>query len=383
MGGLLVNATATFTLSVALVVILRQLAITYQLVDRPDSARKRHVGAVPLCGGIAIFSAFAAASFITGQTDILGLNFWLGLSVILLIGLVDDRRPLPAAGRFVMQLAMAVTFIGGANIGALSVGALFSQNSHLFLPLFFIVGVIFVTGLVNSWNMIDGVDGLAGGVAGVALVWLMLVAGFADMKGLIPPLQTLLVCLCAFLVFNMRSPWRSRASIFLGDAGSTALGATISYAIILLATESVAVSFPALIWIVIVPVADTLSLIVRRLLAHRNPMSADRWHLHHLLLDYGFTPAATTITIIIVSTICGGIGYLGVLLNIPGEVMAIGLAIPILLHTLFVLAATGSLSRARLVREPRRLGKNGAGVLGAIPASGRLSSAPASLMKDE
>lgn len=364
MSGLFINAIATFVLSVALVVILRRLTIAFQLVDRPDAFRKRHKGAVPLCGGIAIFAAFTITSFVTLRPDILGLNFWLGLLVILLMGVVDDRHPLPAAGRLVMQLVMAIALVGGANIGSLSVGTLFSQNSDLFLPLFFTIGVLFVTGLVNAWNMLDGVDGLAGGTALVALIWLMLVAGLADMTRLIAPLEMLAICLCAFLVFNMRSPWRARASIFLGDAGSTALGATIAYIVLLLATGSLEVTFPALIWVVIVPVADTLSLIVRRMMAGRSPMSADRWHLHHLLLDYGFSASATANTLIVVSAICGGIGYLGIRNGVSGEVMAIGLIAPISLHTIFVLAATGLLSERRLRKGGLKLLAKGRTVAG-------------------
>ncbi|SMF52802.1 UDP-GlcNAc:undecaprenyl-phosphate GlcNAc-1-phosphate transferase [Xaviernesmea oryzae] len=364
MSGLFANTIATFVLGVSLVVILRNLAVTFQLVDRPDAVRKRHRGTIPLCGGIAIFTAFAVASFIQGGPDLFGLNFWLGLLVITLIGVVDDRMPLPAVGRLIMQLAMAVTFVGGTDIGSLSLGVLLSGNGPLLLPLFYFIGVLFVTGLVNSWNMLDGVDGLAGGVAAVALIWLMIIAGSEGMTEFIPSLETLFICLCAFLVFNMRSPWRARASVFLGDAGSTALGATIAYVILLLATRSSAVSFPALLWVVIVPVVDTLSLIVRRFLAHRSPMSADRWHLHHLLLDHGLTPAATTNSLMAASAICGGIGYVGTLLNVPGEIMAIGLIVPIVVHTSFVLAATGYLTRARLNRTGSGLRSDGAEALG-------------------
>jgi UDP-GlcNAc:undecaprenyl-phosphate GlcNAc-1-phosphate transferase len=345
MSGLFINAISTFVLSLCVIIVLRRLTIAFQLVDRPDSIRKRHKGAIPLCGGIAIFTAFAMVSFLTLQPDILGENYWLGLLVILLMGVVDDRRPLPAAGRLLMQLVMAIALVGGTEIGSLSVGALLSQNSGLFLPLFFAVGVLFVAGLVNSWNMLDGVDGLAGGTALVALIWLMFVASFAEMTRLVAPLQALAICLCAFLIFNMRSPWRGRASIFLGDAGSTALGATIAYVVLLLATGSMAVTFPALIWVVVLPVTDTLSLIVRRVVAGRSAMSADRWHLHHLLLDYGFSASATTNTLIAVSTICGGIGYAGIRANVPGEIMAIGLLVPLSLHTILVLATTGHLAK--------------------------------------
>jgi len=383
MSGLFINAIATFVLSIALIVVLRRLTIAFQLVDRPDSIRKRHKGAVPLCGGIAIFAAFAIASFVTLRPDILGFNFWLGLLVILLMGVVDDRRPLPAAGRLVMQLVMAIALVGGANIGSLSIGTLFSQNFDLFLPLFFVIGVLFVTGLVNSWNMLDGVDGLAGGTALVALIWLMFVASFAEMTRLIAPLEALTVCLCAFLVFNMRSPWRVRASIFLGDAGSTALGATIAYVVLLLATESIVVTFPALIWVVILPVTDTLSLIVRRMMAGRSPMSADRWHLHHLLLDYGLSASVTTNTLIVVSAICGGIGYLGIRTNVPGEVMAIGLIAPICLHTIFVLAATGSLSKLRLRKGSLELLAKGRDVANPGPEAAFPSRVALPPLKDE
>ncbi len=383
MSGLLVHAIATFVLSVSLVIVLRRLTISLQLVDRPDSIRKRHKGAVPLCGGMAIFAGFGIVSFASGVDDVLGLNFWLALVVILLMGVVDDRRPLPAVGRLAMQLVMAVALVGGANIGSLSVGVLFSHNAELFLPLFFAIGVLFVTGLVNSWNMLDGVDGLAGGTALVTLVWLMLAASFSDMTWLIPPLQALMVCLCAFLVFNMRSPWRARATVFLGDAGSTALGAAIAYVILLLATDSIAVTFPALLWIVILPVTDTLSLIVRRLLAGRSPMSADRWHLHHLLLDYGLTPAATTNTLMVVSTLCGGIGYFGIRTQVPGEVMAVMLIVPIALHTLFVLAATGALSKILFHRPAFGLQATHPETLGSVTGVTRLSTPANQALKNE
>ncbi|WP_137134367.1 MraY family glycosyltransferase [Rhizobium sp. FKY42] len=345
MPALFINTIVTFVLSVALVLILRRLVVAIQLVDLPDSKRKRHSGAVPLCGGIAIFAAFAIVSVATVQTDTLGFSFWFSLMVILLMGVIDDRRPLPVAVRFVMQLVMAVALVSSTNIGSLSIGALFFQNPHIFLPLFLFVGVLFVTGLLNAWNMLDGVDGLAGGTALVALIWLMLIANLAGMTRLVAPLETLAACLCAFLVFNMRSPWQVRASVFLGDAGSTALGATIGYIILLLATGSMAVAFPALIWVVILPVADTMSLIVRRLMAGRSPMSADRWHIHHLLMDYGLSATATTNALMIVSAICGAIGYFGIRANIASELMAIGLVVPIGLHTLLVLAADGNLSK--------------------------------------
>ncbi|MNL27494.1 Undecaprenyl-phosphate alpha-N-acetylglucosaminyl 1-phosphate transferase [compost metagenome] len=82
----------------------------------------------------------------------------------------------------------------------------------------------------------------------------------------------------------------------------------------------------------------------------RSPMSADRWHFHHLLLDYGFAPAAATNTLVVISFICGGIGFAGIKAGVPAEMMAAGLLVPIALHTAFVLTATGYLSKTWLHR---------------------------------
>jgi UDP-GlcNAc:undecaprenyl-phosphate GlcNAc-1-phosphate transferase len=200
----------------------------------------------------------------------------------------------------------------------------------------------------------------------VALVWLMLVAEIKDMGELILPFELLLTGLCGFLIFNMRSPWRIRASIFLGDAGSMALGATIAYGILLLASDKSPAPFMALLWIVIIPVTDTLSLMIRRVLAGRSPMSADRWHLHHLLLDAGFMPMATTNIILVASAVCGGIGYLGIRNDVPEVVMAAGLLIPVGIHTLFVMAASGSIAKLRiaLAKSRRSVGVAATGMSG-------------------
>ena len=186
----------------------------------------------------------------------------------------------------------------------------------------------------------------------MVVCWLMLIAANVGMIDLVLSLETLTICICAFLVFNMRSPWRARASVFLGDAGSTSLGAVIAYAILLLATGDGVNAFPSLLWLVIVPVLDTLSLMVRRMAAHRSPMSADRWHLHHLLLDLGFTPGAATMALTLATALCGAVGYAGIRLEIPGEIMALLLVIPVGVHTAFILAATGFATRRRLRRVP-------------------------------
>jgi UDP-GlcNAc:undecaprenyl-phosphate GlcNAc-1-phosphate transferase len=194
--------------------------------------------------------------------------------------------------------------------------------------------------------MLDGVDGLAGGAAAVALVWLMIIASFAGNSSMIAPMEIVLVGLCAFLLFNMRSPWRIRASVFLGDAGSMALGMTLAYFMLRIVTTST-VSFPALLWIVIVPIADTLSLMVRRTLAGRSPMSADRWHLHHLLIDGGLGKGEATNAILSASVLCGAVGFGLIYMQASYPVTLCSLLLPISIHTAFVMT-TGTYDLKRM-----------------------------------
>ena len=351
MSGLVLSNISAFVLCVMLIVILRRVSIAFALVDRPD-ARKRHEGTIPLCGGIAVFSAFAFVSAMSGQISGFGLNYWIGTAMIVAIGIADDRYHLSAKMRFLVEVAIAVLLLAALNVSNL-VDSICPPGLP-FAPLVALgVGLFFVVGLVNSWNMLDGVDGLAGGSAALAFIWLMLVAAHADTIGVITSLEILLVTLCGFLIFNMRSPWRARAGIFLGDAGSTALGVTIAYVILALAAGKPGIPFAALLWIVIVPVLDTLSLMARRLLAARSPMSADRWHLHHLLMDNGLSPAITTAVIIAVSAVCGGIGYLGILFQAPSALMAFGLIVPASLHTAFVVGAQTQHPALRRLMERR------------------------------
>ncbi|CAD7044345.1 UDP-phosphate alpha N-acetylglucosaminyltransferase [Pseudorhizobium endolithicum] len=345
MAWLIIHTLATFSLVVSIILVLRRLSAKLELIDRPDGIRKQHRGQVPLCGGIAIVAAFALTTFLTDRATNFAPAFWIALTSLAVLGVADDRRPLPALFRFFVQLAVAVLLVASVPVDPLLLDLPFVESAFGLLPLISLVGTLFIVGLVNAWNMMDGVDGLAGGAAAVALVWLLLVAAHTDAMAIAEAMETLLICICGFLVFNMRSPWRIRASVFLGDAGSMALGLAIAYVILALATGSSPVSFIALLCIVVVPITDTLSLIIRRLHASRSPMSADRWHLHHLLIDHGMSSASTTWTILLISAFCGAIGYAGIRFRVADELLTLVLLTIMAVHTVFVLLATGRLRR--------------------------------------
>ena len=338
-----------FLLSALLIVWLRQVAVPLGLVDMPDS-RKRHDGVVPLCGGIAIFVASAVAGLGLPPGFQVPGNLWAGLTVLLLIGIADDRWRLPPWPRLLGETAAACILVAG-------VFAPFSFNVGLVLPPEFIswaqplialAVVVFVVGAMNAVNMMDGADGLAGAGVAAALFWLALASSHEGRPDLALHALLLLSATLAFLVFNMRHRWRSRASVFMGEAGSITLGGAVASIIVLLSSGENGVPFPILLWILIVPITDTLSLIVRRLRAHRNPLSADRWHLHHLLLNMNFSQAVAVGTIAAVSALCGSVAYLAIVFNVSSSVMAIGLVAPVLAHIALV---THAARRARFDRH--------------------------------
>lgn len=336
-----------FLLSVVMVEALRRLSPVLGLLDRP-SARKAHDGLVPLSGGVAMFGVFAAmvagwvAHAAIPATEAFGLA--LALAGLVAVGVIDDLHQLRPTTRLACQ-ALAGIALCHWGLGGSSDPMLLSLDfvgAPTWLAL--LVSILFVVGCINAFNMADGMDGLAGGLAAAALACVAIAAMLLGRELVLQMSLLLLAVVLGFLVFNMRNPWRRRASVFMGDAGSMMLGCAVAGFIISLASTGAAPPiqppppdlFPALLWLVAIPVIDTLSLMVRRPWAGRSPMAADRSHLHHLLVDRGLAPAAAALLLVGIAAALGGIGLAGVVLRLPPGLMAIGLAGPALLHCAFV-----------------------------------------------
>jgi UDP-GlcNAc:undecaprenyl-phosphate GlcNAc-1-phosphate transferase len=173
------------------------------------------------------------------------------------------------------------------------------------------VTIVGVVGMINAVNMIDGLDGLAGSVSLVALLWFAIAAGIIGLQPELLLAMLMAFCLAGFLVFNLRHRWRSRASVFLGDAGSLLLGFCITVLGLGMAgpTKS-GWSALALAFLVALPAMDTVSLIVRRAMAGRSPLAADREHLHHLFERAGNSPGQVAGILTLISVVIGGLGLL-------------------------------------------------------------------------
>lgn len=310
------GVVAAFAFSIIAFYYGMRLARRIGYVDRPGG-RKQHVGGTPPIGGLVIMPVF---TFFYYHFIPNALNDWplfAGLAALLILGIVDDRFSLNAWLKFIGQILIATFVVVYGHAQIVSLGDVFGQGPVLlgWFSVPFTVACLVL--LMNALNMIDGLDGLAGGIAASVLFWLMIACAVAGLPGPLLGMAMLLAPLLAFLVFNMRHPWRKKAAIFLGDAGSLTLGLAIGWFSITLTQGVHTPVLPVtIIWLMAVPVIDTLTLFILRLKKGRHPFSADRNHLHHRFLARD-VPVHWTVALMILATLgAGGIGMAGMMAGI-------------------------------------------------------------------
>ena len=307
-------------LSAAGVLLLSPLAPALGLVDVPGG-RKAHARAVPLVGGIAIFVALVVTTPFAGISHHAA---WLllALSVVITLGFWDDVTDLAPRVKLAIQVIAAAIMIWGAGVELHTVGDLLGWRP-IGLWIFAVPLTAFsIVGVMNAVNMMDGLDGLGGSVALIAFAWF---AAVASASGLVVQLDVALIlcgAIAGFLLFNLRFPWQPHARVFLGDAGSLMIGFALGwYAIDL--TQGPGRSFPpiAALWVLLLPLADCVSLMARRIHAGRSPFAGDRHHIHHYLLRRGLGHNPVLGILLALSTAFGAVGYFGWRLGAPEPVL--------------------------------------------------------------
>ncbi len=343
----LYGALVAFLTAVLLAPVVSAAARAIGWVDRPD-ARKQHKGHVPLSGGVLILLATLTANSALGNNS-LGLGFWSGALAVFVVGLLDDRFPIRARYRLVVQLVAGVcaTAWGGTilhSLGELLPGTAFSLGL-LAVPL----TVIGIAGVINAVNMCDGIDGLAGGLAFTALFWFMVACGFIALDApqlapsamkLVSSIGILMGAAAGFLVWNMRSPLRKRAALFLGDGGSMLLGFALAWLSVRVSSNFGSAGMPPIVALCILwlPIADIASCVVRRIfIEHRTPMAPDRKHLHHLLLALGASPRRAAGLLTISSFVIGGAGVGAWRMGIPSHAIAVAALLGFIAYLMVVL----------------------------------------------
>jgi UDP-GlcNAc:undecaprenyl-phosphate/decaprenyl-phosphate GlcNAc-1-phosphate transferase len=302
------------------VAVLARLAPALGLVDVPGG-RKAHAREVPLVGGIAIFAALLLVAPIAGISH--GASwFLLSLSIVTAAGFWDDVAEATPRAKLALEIAASGVMIWGAGVELHGVGDLLDWRP-VGLWIFAVPLTIFaVVGVVNAVNMVDGLDGLGGSLSFLAFAWYAAVAWASSL-----PLQfELALILCGavggFLLFNLRFPWQPQARVFLGDAGSLMIGFALGWFAIDL-TQGEGRTFPpiAALWVLLLPLADCVSLMARRIRAGRSAFGADRHHIHHYLLARGFTPNQTVGLLTGISALFGAVGFAGWRFDVPESIL--------------------------------------------------------------
>lgn len=252
--------------------------------------RKSHERETPLVGGLVLLVALSVAMLLMPFPWGSAWCLPFGLAALGVMGLMDDIYNLRAATRLLIQFVVVfvVVVIGGLEIQTL--GDLFGFGPIVLGPLSVPVTILCLMLIVNAVNMLDGIDGLAGSVALIASVAFAIVA-FVEGQPALGMVSLLLSAgLIGFLFFNLRTPWRRRASVFLGDSGSMMLGFWMGWMAVALTQMPGSGLAPATVALFLVfPAADAFAVMIRRALRGRNPMHPDRGHAHHILLRAGCT----------------------------------------------------------------------------------------------
>ena len=317
-------------LSLALTPLVRRLSLHLGTVDEPNH-RRVNAAPVPRGGGIAVAVSFLAVAVgvivINGRLDVAPIptsmddtelaGLLVGGVVATLLGALDDALQLRARWQLIGQLALAgLAVVAGVTVTFLNNP--FGPGSIVLVGPYAVgFTMLWIAGMINSINFIDGLDGLSSGIALIAVATLGLISLTPAVDQ--PFIGLLCFALAGALLGFLR--WNFHpASIFIGTSGVMFVGYTLAV-LSILGTAKVAVA----LLVLGVPIIDTFWIIVRRLVTGRSPFTPDRGHIHHRLLDLGLSHSQT---VLVIYAICIGLAALSLVLSGTGPVYAfLGLAV--------------------------------------------------------
>ena len=313
---LAVQSLSAFFITLAVIIAGSPLARRLGLVDSP-TARKHHRGEIPTIGGIAIFVALALVGSFWGDSNqtLITVNgsdaLWVFMgcgAFLVATGMLDDRFRLGVFVRVLTEVLVAIAVIELLDLQVAWLGNLFNSGIVYLSPaLAYPFTVIAIFGIINAFNMLDGMDGL---LASLVITTLALFHLFTATQ---PGFVSLAVgaALFAFLVSNLNlSPVVPKT--FLGDAGSKLLGFIV--VCLLLAAASAQVGGNKLIqpatalFVVALPLYDMVFTTLRRIIRRGSPFAADRSHIHHLMQDLGFSDRRALVIILCIHSSVALIG---------------------------------------------------------------------------
>jgi len=313
--------TVSFFFTLAIIKVLYPLAVKIDLLDRPCE-RKHHAGNIPLIGGVAIFSNFIISIFIFDLLTVEVLSLLGAFLVIIILGVTDDYRSLNFKVRFLFQFLATMILLIVSEVELNSVGNIFGSGNVQLGRVAIPFTIFAIIGNMNAFNMIDGIDGLSASLGLVVLVCFYFSTNESNIGNINSVLIIIIASISAFLVINL---W-AKNKIFMGDAGSMLIGLVISYFAIIFSQESsevMLVSPIVCLWLLAIPVMDTICIMIRRIKKGQSPFLADRGHLHHIFLRAGYSARQALVIIVGIASLLAGVGLVASSYGAPEWVMVI------------------------------------------------------------
>ena len=308
MNTLFVLAAIAVAISAAATPLVRKIALKLDVIDLPKGKRKIHNKPIPLLGGLAIYFSFVIVMILkSGSLSQHETGILIGATIIVIGGIIDDTFELRPRYKLIFQISAAVVLIFfGVEISSvtnpLPGGYDYWNVGWMTVPL----TILWVIGITNALNLIDGLDGLAAGVALISSVTIFIIAVLNNRLDAAVLTAILSGAILGFLPYNFNP-----AIIFMGDTGAQLLGfllAAISIEGTIKSAAAFAIAVPILA--LGIPIYDTLFAVIRRKMNGKPIMQADKGHLHHRLMDMGLSQRQTVLIMYLISAILGSIAII-------------------------------------------------------------------------
>ena len=304
----------SYVLVGALTPLMRKIAVSKKIFDKPNSAHKSHIKPIPYLGGVAIILGVVITSYLTlFLSPFTANNFWLATTALApaialgMIGLWDDIKNLDPLPRFIGQsiagLVVASVLVSSGNLG----------NPTGLVAIDILISVIWVVGISNSINFFDNLDGGAAGTVAISAVVLTYLALSTDQSFIAALSLVVAGSTLGFLIWN-----KTPARIFMGDAGALFLGVLIATLTVRFEpnAESSLGSFATPLLLLAIPILDTTVAVLSRLRRKISPFQGGRDHLSHRLVRAGLSRKLTAFTL---WSLTGLFGIFAVLISLPNS----------------------------------------------------------------
>lgn len=358
-----ISFTLAFIVAFTATPIVKSLAFRIGAVDVPKDERRMHKEPIARLGGFAIISGFFVSilfNYFSSKLLVVGsvlvfdkqfIGMLAGALIIAVLGVIDDIKALSAKLKFPIQIIAAlIVCLTGTRIEFVTNPFAVLGTSEIGPWISYPLTIFWIVGITNAINFIDGLDGLAAGVSSIASLSLFFVSVMKPNPDIFTALLALILAgsTLGFLPYNFNP-----AKIFMGDTGATFLGFMLGVTAIQGTYKqytAIAIAVPILV--LALPLFDTIFAILRRVASGKSPMTADRGHLHHRLVDMGLTQRQSVSLIYIA---CAALGLCAVVLDYKGPVSAIILVIAVAIFVVVGSMYMNEMNNANKAKECHHL----------------------------